>query len=162
MRSGLAPGAVRAQSGRDSIPGARRQRVCGCRRGLPRQAARSPGAGPAAHAVRYHERACVEAGARRVVSRHIRAALEGHPARLRDADVVQRRDGAWIAYALHSPVRSSSKNSRNRSTRRVCPRPRCSPPESRLWLTTPMSIAIHPAFCGGLWHWDLSPFARFR
>ena len=49
----------------------------------------SAGAGPLAHAVRYHQCTCVEAGPRRVILRHIRPALEGHPARLRDADVVQ-------------------------------------------------------------------------
>ena len=47
----------------------------------------SPGAGPAANAVRHHERARVEAVPRRAGLCHIRAALESNPTRFLGADV---------------------------------------------------------------------------
>ena len=61
------------ESGRDSVPGACRQRVRRRGRGLPCQAGGSAGAGPLAHAVRYHQCTCVEAGARRAILCDIRA-----------------------------------------------------------------------------------------
>ena len=97
------------RSGRDRVPGARCQRVRRRGRGLPRKAGSSPGAGPAAHAVRYHECACVEAGSRRVVLRDIRPALEGDPARLRDADVMQSRPAASMCTRCIRTVRSSAE-----------------------------------------------------
>ena len=69
------------------IPGASCQRVRRRGRVLPRQAGSSPGAGPAANAVRHHECACVEAVARRVGLCHIRAALKSDPTRFLGADV---------------------------------------------------------------------------
>ena len=85
--SSVAP--YRSQSGRNRVPGASCQRVRCCGRVLPREAGSSPGAGPAAHAVRHHQCACIEAGDRRTIFCDIRPALEGHPARSRDADAMQ-------------------------------------------------------------------------
>ena len=158
--SSVAP--LEPKPGRDGIPGACCQRVRRCGRVLSGKAGGSPGAGPAANAVRHHQCAGVEAGSRRVVFRDIRPALEGHPARLRAADAVQSRPAPWT-YTLCIPrFRSLWRHSRDHSTRWACLRNRCSPPASQWWPAKPISTAIRIRIFDGLWRSDSNPFARFH
>ena len=140
------------------VPGASCQRVRRRRRVLPRQAGSSPGAGPAANAVRHHQCAGIEAVARRVVFRHIRAALKSDPARFLGADAAQDETGSLDVYALHSTdpqlVRGSQGtvqpggDARGRGARNR---------KARSGYAISISTAIPTRIFGGLWHWDSNP-----
>jgi hypothetical protein len=159
--SSVAP--ARSQPGRARIPGARCQRVRRRGRVLPRQAGGSPGAGPAANAVRHHECACVEAVDRDELFSAISAQLSKVIRHDFSVLTLRNETGGLEMVGLHFT------GARSFSTRSRAVHPEGMPAAEVLATASPWSCCDvdmdrypSPEFSPVRGTWAANPFARFR